>query len=95
MKERNSLRTISRRKATWIDHTLRRNCLLKQVIEGKIGGRIEVTGRRGRGRKQLLDDLKEKTGYWKFKEERLDRALWSTPFARGSGSVVIDNRVNE
>ena len=23
-------------------------------------------GRRGRRRKQLLDDLKEKTGYWKF-----------------------------
>jgi hypothetical protein len=29
-------------------HTLRRNCLLKHVIEGKLEGRIEVTGRRGR-----------------------------------------------
>jgi hypothetical protein len=35
---------------------LRRNCLLKHVAEG----RIEVTGRRGRRRKQVLDDLKEK-----------------------------------
>jgi hypothetical protein len=37
---------------------LRRNCLLKDVIEGKIERRIEVTGRRGRRLKQLLDDLK-------------------------------------
>ena len=35
---------------------LSRDHLLKHVIEGKIEGRIEVTGRRGR-RKQLLDDL--------------------------------------
>jgi hypothetical protein len=34
----------------------KRNCLLKEVIEGKIKGRIEVTRRRGRRRKQLLDD---------------------------------------
>jgi hypothetical protein len=43
------------------------------VIEGKLEGRIEMTGRRGRRRKQLLDDLKEKIRYWKFKEEALDR----------------------
>jgi hypothetical protein len=30
------------------------------VIEGKLEGRIEMTGRRGRRRKQLLDDLKGK-----------------------------------
>jgi len=40
-----------------------RNCLLKHVIEGKIEGRIGVTGRRGRGRKQPPDDLKETGGY--------------------------------
>jgi hypothetical protein len=39
---------------------LRRNCLLQQVIEGKIKGGIEVTGRRGRRRTKLLDDLKER-----------------------------------
>jgi hypothetical protein len=38
-------------------HILRRNCLLKQVIEGKIKGQIEVTRRQGRRRKKLLDDL--------------------------------------
>jgi hypothetical protein len=38
-----------------------------------IEGRIDLTERSGRGRKQLLVDLKEKTGYWKLKEEALDR----------------------
>jgi hypothetical protein len=61
--ERNIVHTIKRRKANWIGHILRRNCLLKQVIEGRLEGRIEVTGRRRRRRKQLLDGLKEKTGY--------------------------------
>jgi hypothetical protein len=45
--ERNILQTIKRRKANWIGHSLHRNCLLKHVIEGKLEGRIEVTGRRG------------------------------------------------
>jgi hypothetical protein len=58
--ERNIVHTIKRRKANWIGHILRRNRLLKHVIEGKLEGRIEMTGRRGRRRKQLLDDLKEK-----------------------------------
>jgi hypothetical protein len=58
--ERNILLTIKRRKTNWIGHILRRNCLLKHVIEGKLEGRIEMTGRRGRRRKQLLYDLKEK-----------------------------------
>jgi len=50
-KEGNILQTIKRRKSKWIGHMLRRKCLLKHVIEGKIEGRIEVTGRRGRRRK--------------------------------------------
>jgi hypothetical protein len=58
------------------------------VIEGKLEGRIEMTGRRGRRRKQLLDDLKEKRRYWKLKEEELDRTLWGTRFGRGYGPVV-------
>jgi len=47
-----------------------------------------VTGRRGRRRQQLLDDLKENRGYWKLKEEALDRSLWRTRFERGYGPVV-------
>jgi hypothetical protein len=42
-----------RRKADWIGVILRRNCLLKHIIEGKIKGKMEVTGRSGRRRKQL------------------------------------------
>jgi len=58
--ERNNLCAIKRRKANRIVHILCRNCLLKQVVKGKMEGRIDVTGRRGRRRKQLLDDVKEK-----------------------------------
>ena len=43
--QRNILYEIRKRKANWIDHILRRNCLLQLVIEGKIKGGIEVTER--------------------------------------------------
>jgi len=36
--QRNILHEIRKRKANWIDHILRRNCLLQRVIEGKIKG---------------------------------------------------------
>jgi hypothetical protein len=54
---------IKRRNANWIGHILHRNCVLKHVIEGKVERRIKVTERRGRRRKQLLDDIKEKRGH--------------------------------
>jgi hypothetical protein len=73
--ERNILQKIKRRKANWIGHILHRNCLLKHVIEGKIEGRIKMTGRQGRRHKQLLDDLRERRRYWKLKEEALDCTL--------------------
>jgi hypothetical protein len=65
--ERNIVQTIKRRKANWLGHILRRNCLLKYVIEGKTEGRIEMTGKRGRRSKQLLGGLKEKKGCYKLK----------------------------
>ena len=58
--QREILHEIGKWKVNWIGHILRRNCLLQRVIEGKIKGGIEVTGRRGRRRRKLLDDLKEK-----------------------------------
>jgi hypothetical protein len=67
---------------------LRRNCLLQQVIEGKIKGEIEVTGRRGRTRRKLLHDLKERRGYSHLKEEDVDRTMWRARFERGFGPVV-------
>jgi len=51
-------------------------------------GRIKMTGRGGRRLKKLLDDLKEKIGYCKSKEEAVDRSLWRTGFGRGCGPVV-------
>jgi hypothetical protein len=49
----------------------------------------EVTGRRGRRRKQLLDGRGETREYWKLKEEALDRTLWRTRFGKGYGPVII------
>jgi hypothetical protein len=77
-----------KRKANWIGHILRQNCLLKQVIEGKIQGEIEVTRRRGRRRKKLLDDLKDRRGYSHLKEENLGRSVWRNRFGRGDEHVV-------
>jgi hypothetical protein len=86
--QRNILHEIRKRKGNWIGHILRRNCLLKEVIEGKITGRIEVTRRRGRRRKELLDDLGDRRGYSHLKEEALDRTKWRNRFGRGCGPVV-------
>jgi hypothetical protein len=86
--QRNILHEIRNRKANWIDHILRRNCLLEQVTEGKIQGGIEVTERQGRKRRKLLDDLKERRGYSHLKEEALDRTMWRAGFRIGFGPVV-------
>ena len=86
--ERNSLHTTIRRKAKWIGHILRRNWLLKHVIQVE----TDVTGRRRRRRKQLLDGFKETNGYWKLKEGALDIGLCRTRFGRGYGPVVRQTR---
>jgi len=59
-KERNILQMPKRRKANWICHILRRNCILKRVIERKIEGRIEVKGRGGRRPKQHRMTLRKR-----------------------------------
>jgi len=60
---------------------------VKHVIEGKVEGRMEMTGRQ--------DDVngywmafKEAREYCKLKEEALDRTVWKTGFGRGCGPVV-------
>jgi len=60
------------------------NGLLKERYKGG----IEVTGRRGRRRRKVLDDLKERRGYSHFKEEALVRTMWRARFGRGFGPVV-------
>jgi len=47
-----------------------------------------VIGRRERRRRKLLDDLKERRGYFYLKEEALDRSTWRSRFGRGFGPVV-------
>ena len=86
--QRNILHEIRKWKANWIGHILHRNCLLQQVIEGKIKGQIEVIRRRGRRCEKLPDDLKDRRGYCQLKEEALDRTMWRNRFGRGFGPVV-------
>ena len=47
-----------------------------------------MTGRRGRRRKRLLDDLNDSRGYCELKEEAVDRTVWRNRFGRGFGPVV-------
>ena len=60
-----------------------------------------MTERRGRRRKQLLDNLKEKRRYCKFEVEALDRALRTTRSQRDCSPAVrktiesMKERVNE
>jgi hypothetical protein len=75
----------------WIGHILRRNCLLKKVIEGKIKGEMEMTRRRGRRRRKLLDDIEDTRGYSHLKEEALDLTMWRNCFGGGFEPVVRQN----
>jgi len=75
---------MKRRKANWIGHKVRGDCLLKHVTEGKIE---EMEGR-GRRRKQLLDGLQERKRYWKLKVKALGLTFSRIHFERDSGPVV-------
>jgi hypothetical protein len=86
--QRNILHEIRKGKANWIGHILRRNCLLRRINEWKIKGGIEVTGRRGRRHRKLVDDLKERRGYFHLKEEALDRTMWRARLGGGFGPAV-------
>jgi hypothetical protein len=88
VEQRNILYEINKQKANRIGKILRRNCLLRRVIEGKIKLGIEVIGRGGRRRRKLLDYLKDRRGYLLLKEEALDRTMWRARFGRGFGPYV-------
>ena len=90
----NILHEIRKRKADWIGHIFRRNCLLKQVIEGKIKEEMEVARRRGRRRKKLLDVLKDRRGYSHLKEEALYRTMWRRRFGEAL-DLSSDRILNE
>jgi len=50
--------------------------------------RLCAMGRRGRSRKQVLDDLKETGGYWILEVEAPGRTVWRTRFGKGYKPVV-------
>ena len=52
---------------------------------------MEVTRRRGRRRKKLLDDLKDRRGYCHLEEEALDRTMWRNHFRGGFEPIVRQN----
>ena len=74
--KRTLLNNILRRKANCIGHILTRNCLLHDGIEGQM---TEVKGA-GRGRTQLLDDLRNRRRYWELNVEAEDRKRWKRQF---------------
>jgi hypothetical protein len=59
-RRRNIIKTIKIRDANWIGHILHRDCLLKHAIVGKIEGRRDARGRRGRRRKRLLHERRKR-----------------------------------
>ena len=59
--ERNILHKIKRRDDNWIGHIYRRNCLLKRIIEGKIGGIM-----------WLEDKEEDVSSYWMTLRKRED-----------------------
>ena len=67
------LMNILRNRKSWIDHVLRGNGLLKEVIEGR------MEGKRDRGRLQLrmLDEIKVRS-YVDMKRRTEDRVGWKS-----------------
>jgi hypothetical protein len=86
--QRNILDKIETSKASWIGHSLRRNCILKHVIEEKIEVSLEVMGRRERRRKLLLENLKETKEYCKLEEGTPEGILWRIRYVRNDGPVT-------
>ena len=74
---------MKRRQANSIGHILRRNSLLKDVIEGMTQRRR----RRGKRRKQLLDGIEEYNRYWNLNAEPPGRPLWRARLGRSNGPV--------
>jgi hypothetical protein len=55
---------------------------------------IEMTRRRGRRRKKLPDDLKDRRGYSHLKEKALDRTMWGNRFGKAL-DLSSDRILNE
>jgi hypothetical protein len=100
--QRNVLHEMKISKVNWIGQILRGNCLLKHIVEGK----IEVTRRRARRRKQLVNDVKEKGRVLEFErgsnrsllvENSLWKRLWvyrKTGYGTSGRFLVLGRAVN-
>jgi len=53
-----------------------------------------VTGKRGRRSRKLLDELKERRGYYYLKEDAFDRTMWRVRFGR-IFEPVVSQTINE
>jgi AAA+ ATPase superfamily predicted ATPase len=95
VKEYRNIVHNNKKKANWIGYILCRNCLLIDVIEGKVEERTELMERPEIRRKQLLDDSKESTRYWKLKQEALDRTVLGTMWKRLQTCFKRDYGMNE
>jgi hypothetical protein len=84
--EMNILPDTKRWKTNLISHIMGRNCVLTYVVEGKIEG----MRRRGRKRKQPMNDRNEKRTL-QFEKEAVDRRLWRNSFQRVCGPLTIQN----
>ena len=69
--ERNMLEVIRKRKRNWIGHCWRRDCILKEGIEGMVEGKRE----RGKRRYQMLDNIQENK-YSQMERLAMDRKKW-------------------
>jgi hypothetical protein len=75
------LHDIRKRKANWIGHISRRNCILQRVTEGKIKGVIQVTERqekrcRKEGKERILSFERGSSGSH-YVESSLWKRLWT------------------
>ena len=73
--KRTLLNNILRRKANWIVHIPRGNCVPRDAIEGQ----MTVVNGVGRKRTQVLDDLRNRR-CWELEEEAEDRISWKQQF---------------
>ncbi|KAI5721796.1 hypothetical protein M8J77_025821 [Diaphorina citri] len=70
--ERSILKTIKKRKANWLGHILRRDCIQRRIMEDKI------EGKRGRGRRKfgMLSDILKGKSYAELRDDAQDREKW-------------------
>ena len=72
--ERIMLKLIWKRKRNWLGHWLRRNCLLKDALEGMVNGKKVRSRRRYQIENIMINGLYENTKRKAEKEGRVENA---------------------